>query len=170
MQETVYRVDHRMIPPVMLGMGLGIVLLMLEGPSQKGAVLLLALSPFFYLGIEILARSVRLDSGGVTVFKFLRSVRLEWSEIESFDAVRTGSKLFLILQGKPSRPVLITNTISPFAELAGRLLDLVPPERIAHGTRELIADAPAKYGPLIQAWLFCLVLGAIVVGRTLGYG
>jgi hypothetical protein len=170
MQETVYRVDQRMIPPVMLGMGLGIVLLMLEGLTQKGMLLLVALSPFFYLGVEILARRVRVDDQGVTVFKFLRSVRIEWPDVESFDAVKTGSKLFLILQGKRYRPVLITNTISPFGDLARQLLELVPQERIAQGTRELVADAPTKYGPLIQAWLFCLVLGAIVVGRTLGYG
>lgn len=153
----------------MLGMTLGIILLLLEGWTREGAVVCLALSPFFYLGIEILARRIRVDERGITIFKFLRTVHMDWSEITSFDAVRTGNKLFLILQGKSYRPVLITNTITPFAELARQLLDLVPSDKIAQGTAELILNAPRKHGPLVQAWLFCLVLGVIVAARTLGY-
>jgi hypothetical protein len=93
--ETVhYRVDPRMIPPVMIAMGAGVLFLTLEGPTKRAGLIALVLAPFFYLGAEILARRITLGEGGITVSKLLRSVRLSWSEVASVDAVRSGNKLF----------------------------------------------------------------------------
>ncbi len=170
MEYSGYRVDPRLIPPVALAMVLGILLLCLEGPVKRGFLLLLLLAPFFYLGAEILARKIVLDEKGITISKFLRSVRLEWSDIQSLDAVRSGSKLFVILLGDHGRPVLITNTIRPFPELVSRMLEHVPKERISQGAVEILSDPPSKTGPLVQAWIVCLVLAALLVGKILGFG
>jgi hypothetical protein len=132
--------------------------------------MLLLLAPFFYLGAEILARKIVLDERGITISKFLRSVRLEWSEIQSLDAVRSGSKLFVILLGDHGRPVLVTNTIRSFSELVSRILKHVPKEKIADGAVQILSDPPSKTGPLVQAWIVCLVLAALVVGKSLGFG
>jgi hypothetical protein len=164
-----YRVDPRMIPPVILSMGFGAFLIFLEGLSQRGILLILLLSPFFYLGAEILARKIVFDSEGMTVAKFLRSVRVEWSELNSLDAIRSGSKLFVILQGREARPVVITNTIAPFKDLVDRLLEFVPPDKVAPSARELLANPPSKHGPLLQAWITCMVITGLVVGKILGY-
>ena len=120
------------------------------------------LSPFFYLGAEILARKIAVDTTGITISKFLRSVHLEWSEIQSLDAVRSGSKLFLILQREEGGPVIITNTIRPFPDLVSSLVAAVPAEKISSPVHDLLTDAPAKFGPVIQAWLVCLVFIALV--------
>jgi len=165
-----YRVDPRMIPPVILSMGFGTFLVFLEGPTQQGFLLLALLLPFYYLGAEILARKIILGDNGITISKFLRSVRIEWTEIHSLDAVRSGNKLFVILQGGDNRPVLITNTISPFKDLTERLLESIPPDKVSPGAREILSDPPSKHGPLIQAWITCLVLSGLVVGKILGYG
>ena len=170
MDSQIYRVDPRMITPVALAMGFGAFLLVLEGPTSRGLLLLLLLSPFFYLGAEILARKIVVDTTGITISKFLRSVNLEWSEIQSLDAVRSGSKLFLILQREEGGPVIITNTIRPFPDLVSSLVATVPAEKISSSVHDLLTDAPAKFGPVIQSWLVCLVFVALVMGKLLGYG
>lgn len=170
MKDSGYRVDPRLIPPTALAMIFGIVLPCLEGPEKRGFLMLLLLAPFFYLGAEILARKIVVDEAGITISKFLRSVRLEWAEIQSLDAVRSGSKVFLILLGDRGRPVLITNTIRSFRELADRVMEYVPAARIADGAAQILSDPPSKAGPLVQAWIVCLVLGGLVVGKILGFG
>jgi hypothetical protein len=169
MQTGLYRVDTRMIPPVLLAMGFGLALLALEASNRRVILLALLLAPFFYLGAEILARRISLDDDGITVSKLLRSSRLRWSEIEWIDAVQSGSKLFIILQSSDSRPLLITNTIRPFDDLAGRLMEYVSKEKISSYAAELMSHPPTKHGPLIQAWIVCGVLAACVVGNLLGY-
>ncbi|MBI5572814.1 MAG: hypothetical protein HY914_22915, partial [Desulfomonile tiedjei] len=72
--------------------------------------------------------------------------------------------------GRESRPILITNTISPFNELARSLREAVPPEKVSAACSDLLANPPTKRGPLVQAWIVGLVFLAIVVGRMLGYG
>jgi hypothetical protein len=170
MQTSVFRVDTRMIPPVVLAMGLGIALLVLEGPSQRTLFLALLLSPFYYLGAEILVRRITIEADGITIRKLFRSVRLSWAEVERLDAVQSGSKIFIIIQGHAARPALITNTIRPFDELARKLMDSLPAEKISPSAAELLSHPPAKLGPLVQAWIICLVLGACVAGNLLGFG
>lgn len=169
MEMHQYRVDPRMVPPVILSMGFGAFLIFLEGISQRGVLLILLLSPFFYLGAEILARKIVFDSAGMTISKFLRSVRVEWSELRSLDAIRSGNKLFIILQGPEGRPSVITNTIAPFRDLVDRLLEFVPPEKVAPLARDLLANPPSKHGPLFHAWITCIVITGLVVGKMLGY-
>ncbi len=170
MDSKVYRVDSRMITPVVLAMGFGVFLLILEGATPKGLLLVLLLSPFYYLGIEILARKIVVDAAGITISKFLRSVQLQWSEIQSLDAVRSGSKLFLILQREEGGPIVITNTIRPFQDLVSSLVAAVPAEKVSSPVHDLVSAAPAKVGPVVQAWLVCLVFVALVVGKLMGYG
>jgi len=158
-----------MIPPVVLAMGLGIALLILEVPSGRGWILALPLIPFYYLGAEILARRVSIDDAGITVSKLLRTVHLDWSQVDGLDAIQSGSKLFLILQSSDTGPVLITNTIRPFDELARRIMECVPKEKTSPSAQQLLAHPPVKHGPLIQAWIICLVLAACVAGNLLGY-
>ncbi|MEJ2716213.1 MAG: hypothetical protein P8182_03605 [Deltaproteobacteria bacterium] len=136
---------------------------------DKGRSLHRGSKPFYYLGAEILARTVSLDEKGITISKFLRSVRMEWPEIHSLDAVQSGKKVFIILQAHGQKPVLVTNTIGPFHELVEQLLDRIPEERVTPDARILLAAAPSKHGPLIQAWIVCGVLVALVVGKILGY-
>lgn len=169
-QTDLYRVDPRMIPPVVMAMGFGVFLLILEGLTQRGFLLAVLLSPFFYLGAEILARRIIVDSQGITVSKFLRTVRIEWSQIASLDAVQFRTKLFIIIQAASGRPVILTNTIQPFPGLVKRLMAFIPKGKISTSAGDLLAEPPSKYGPLIQAWIVCLVLTALVVGKLLGYG
>jgi hypothetical protein len=165
-----YRVDSRMIAPVVIAMVCGAVLVVFEGLTQRGLLLVCLLLPFFYLGFEILARRIVIDSRGIVISKFLRSVSVAWSDIESLDAVKSGSKLFLLLQAGHTRPLIITNTIRPFDDLVEALLERLPPATVAPGAREMLQQPPSKHGPLIQAWVVALVLGGMVVGRLLGYG
>lgn len=170
MEYRFYRADPRMIPPVVLAMGFGTFLVGLEGTTQTGFLLLALLSPFFYLGVEILARRISLDATGLEISKLLRTVRIEWTDIKYLDAIKTGSKLFLILQPENGRPALITNTIQPFRDLAQRILENVPRDKVSDYALEVIQDPPAKRGPMVQAWIVCLVLAGIVAGKLLGYG
>jgi hypothetical protein len=170
MQNYIYRVDPRMIPPIIMSMILGIFLVILEGATQRGFLSFALLVPFYYLGAEILARKIIIHEHGITVQKFLRSAHMDWSEIEMLDTVHTGRKVFLILQRGQSRPLLITNTIHRFDSLLQRIVEKLPKERISEPVNELVRERPSKYGPLIQAWVVCLVLLGIVVGKLLGYG
>jgi hypothetical protein len=159
-----------MIPPVIMSMSCGAFLIFMEGVTRKGFLLFALLFPFYYLGAEILARRIILNENGVTVQKFLRSVYMRWSEIDALDVVRTGRKLFLILQGGQSRPVLITNTIQPFEDCLKRLTANLAEEKVSGAVRELAQGPPSKYGPMAQAWIVCVVLLGIIVGKLLGYG
>lgn len=170
MQSYYYRVDSRLVPPVIMAMGFGAFLLVLEGATKRGLLLFVILAPFYYLGAEILARKIILSSEGITVRKFLRSVHLDWQEILSLDAFQSGSKVFVILQSEEGGPVLISNTVQPFNDLLGRLQEIVPTEKISEIAKELLADPPSKHGPVIQAWVACLVIAGVLVGRLLGYG
>ena len=170
MENRPYRVDPRMVPPVALAIGFGAILLILEGTTKRGFLLLLLLSPFFYLGAEILARRIVIDSEGITVSKVLRTIRVQWSHVNSVDAVRTGSKLFLIIDSDQHRPVLITNTIQPFHEMTEHILENIPQDKISPGVKEFVSQAPSKFGPVLQAWIICLVLLGVIVGKFMGYG
>lgn len=169
MQTTEFRVDPRMIPPVVMAMGFGAALIFMEGTSQRGILLIVILAPLFYLGAEVLARRISVDDRGMSISKLLRSTRIDWPDVESVDAIKTGSKLFLIVQKSDGRSTFVTNTIRPFKDLTGRILDGVGPEKITETVRELLADPPTKHGPMIQAWLVCCVLGILVAGKILGY-
>lgn len=170
MDTSHFRVDQRMIPPVVLAMGFGAFLIFLESPgTSKGLLLLALLTPFFYLGAEILARKIVLDANGIHISKFLRSTSFRWSEISLVDAVRAGNKVFLILQPEEGKPALITNTIRPFDKLVARIIDKIPPERVADGAADTLASSPSKLGPLVQAWIVCLVFIGLVAGKLLGY-
>ncbi len=170
MEQHIYRVDPRMIPPVIMSMSFGAFLIVMEGATRNGFLLFGLLLPFYYLGAEILARKIILNESGITVQKFLRSVHMDWSEIDALDVVRTGKKVFLILQGGQSRPVLITNTIQPFEEFLKTLTEKLAEEKVSTAVRELVREPPSKYGPMVQAWIVCLVLLGIIVGKLLGYG
>jgi len=170
MQDHTYKVNPRMVPPVALAIVAGLILLALEGLTERGFLMLLLLSPFLYIGAEILTRKITVDPAGLTIFKLVRTVRLDWSEIQSVDVVTTGSKLFVILQSEHVRPVLITNTISPFKELVASILEKLPAEKITPAARDMLTDPPSKNGAMIQAWIVCAVLTGIVVGKILGYG
>ncbi len=170
MQNNIYRVDHRMIPPIIITMSFGVFLIVLEGPSQKGFLSFALLIPFYYLGAEILARKIIIHEQGITVRKLFRSAHMDWSEIEMLDMVQTGRKVFLILQGGQSRPLLITNTIHQFESLLQQLIEKLPQEKISQAVKDLTREPRSKYGPTVQAWIVCLVILAIVVGRLLGYG
>jgi len=169
MNTRSYRVDPRMIPPVSLAIAAGVILLMLEGPTPQGLLLVIILSPFFYLGLEILARKVLLDTHRVTISKFLRTLRMDWSDIEFLDAVKTGRKVFLILHRADGSPTFLTNTLSPFTDLVDEMLRRIPRDRVSENVRELRNDLPTKHGPLIQSWIVCLVLTGLVAGKILGY-
>lgn len=169
MEQHRYRVDPRMIPPVILSMGCGTLLIFLEETSQR-VLLFLLLSPFFYLGAEILARKIVFDSKGVTISKLLRSVRIDWADLGSMDAIRSGNKLFVILQGGEDRPLIITNTIAPFDDLVENLLEFVPSDKIGSSAKEILSNPPSKHGPFIQAWITCVVLTGLVLAKILGYG
>jgi hypothetical protein len=168
MEMSEYGVDRRMIPPVAISMVLGAWLIVLEGASERGLLMVVLLLPFYYLGLEILVRKISLDSQGITVRKLLRSVHMRWSDVTSLDAIQARNKLYIILQTEEGRPTLITNTISPFVELGQNLLENVPQDKIAQGTREMLSAPPSKLGPLIQAWIICAVLGGIIIGKFLG--
>ena len=170
MRRHIYRVDPRMIPPVIMSMSFGAFLILMEGASRKGLLVFALLIPFYYLGAEILARKIILSENGIIVQKFLRSVHMGWSEIEALDVVRTGRKVFLILQGGQSRPVLITNTIQPFEELLKSLVEQLGENKVSEAVKELLKEPPSKYGPLAQTWLVCLLLLGIIVVKLLGYG
>ena len=170
MQNYIYRVDPRMIPPIIMSMLFGIFLIILEGATQRGFLSFVLLVPFYYLGAEILARKIIISEHGITVQKFLRSAHMDWSEIEMLDMVQTGRKVFLILQGEQNRPLLITNTIHRFESLLQKIMEKLPKQRISEPVKDLVRERPSKYGPMIQAWIVCLVLLGIVVGKLLGYG
>ena len=170
METHPFRVDTRMIPPIMLAIAFGCILLIHEGPTRRGILLAVLLAPFFYLAAEILARKILLDERGITISKLFRSVRHEWSDISSVDTVKTGAKIFIILQSNQGGTTLITNTIRPFDRLAAEILTSVPPASIAEGVREQLTDPPTKVGPLFQAWIACLVLAALAIGTLMGYG
>ena len=159
-----------MIPPIVIAMASGLYLLFLEGLTDRGLLLAFLLCPFYYLGAEVLVRRITVDDRGILVSKLFRSVFVRWSEVESLDAVQAGNKLFVIVQAYDRRPFFITNTIRPFVELKDRILEYVPDDRIATGTRDTLANPPTKHWPMVQAWIVCLVLTGIVVARLLGYG
>jgi len=169
MDSSSYRVDTRLIPPVVLAMGSGAFLVYLEFMAENGLIVLLILAPFFYLGLEILARVITLDSAGVTVTKFLRSVRLNWSEIEALDAVKSRTRLFLILQSSGNPPVLITNTIQPFRDLVAQLIERIPEAKVSATAREALTDPPSTRRPVTHAWLICAFLAGLVAVRLMGY-
>lgn len=141
-----------------------------EMAAGRGLLLTLILTPFLYMGLEILARRVRVDDAGVTVSKFLRTVRLDWSNLQSLDAMKVGAKVYVILLSESGRPIFITNTICPFKALTQDLIERAPADTVTSNARELLADPPAKQTPFIQACVVCVAMIAMLVGRLLGYG
>ncbi len=53
-----FRVDLRLLPPVVLAMLLGSWIMVLESHSDRLMFLIIILAPFYYLGAEILARKI----------------------------------------------------------------------------------------------------------------
>jgi hypothetical protein len=169
MPSDLYRVDSRIIPPICLTLVSGAVLIILEGASKQGLLTLLVLAPFFYLGAEILARTVRMDEDGITISKLLRSVSLDWDDIQYVDGIRTGNKVFLILHVRAGRPVFLTNTIQPFSDLVGRIVERTSRDNVSERVGQILTDPPSKVGPVIQAWIACFVIAGVLAGRMLGY-
>jgi len=167
MENSVYKVDSRMTPPVILAMLSGIVLIVLSIIRSHNFLFLIVLTPFLYLGLEILARKIIVDTKGLTIHKFLRSKRLDWIEIENVDAVRSGSKTFVIFQTSGARPVLITNTIASFQDLINTIIQRIPADKVSDAVREVSRSTQRKLWPIIQAWLVCAIFFVVMVGKLL---
>ncbi len=169
MDDNTYTVDPKMRLPIILAMGAGILLILMEGADKQGLLLTIVLFPFFYLGAEILARKISFLPDGVTINKLLRSVELKWAEIRSLDAVQSGKKLFLIVVTDKARPILITNTIQSFDNIAERFISNLPPEKVTEHAKDMLADPPTKFAPILQAWFVFLMLAGLIAGKFLGY-
>jgi hypothetical protein len=167
MENRLYKVDSRMAPPIILAMLFATALIILGMTKTDSFLFLIVLTPFMYLGLEILARKIVLDSSGITINKFLRSRKLGWKDIQNVDAVRSGGKTFLILQTEASRPVLITNTISGFPDLVNSILERIPTGKVTEAAQEISGSTQKKLWPIIQAWLVCLIFFAVMVGKFL---
>lgn len=167
MEKKVYKVDTRLKPPVLLAMLSGVGLVLLSIVKSRSFLFLIVLSPFIYLGLEILFREIILDSKGITVRKFLRSKRLEWPEISNIDAVVSGYKAFLIIGSNDDRPILITNTIAQFNDLVENVSGHIPAEKISESVRTVALSAKRKIWPVIQAWLVWVVFSSVLVGKFL---
>ncbi len=167
MENSAYKVDSRMKPPVILAMLPGIVLIVLSIIRSHNFLFLIVLTPFLYLGLEILARKIIVDAKGLIIHKFLRSKRLDWTEIENVDAMRSGTKTFLILQTSGARPVLITNTIASFRDLVNTIIQRIPADKVSEAVREISDSTQRKLWPIIQAWLVCAIFWIVMVGKLL---
>jgi hypothetical protein len=170
MDNRVYRVDPKLIPPTVAAMISGALLLILEGTTGKGVLLFFLLAPFYYLGAEVLTRVIILRPNGLEIKKLLRTIEITWSEIRSLDAVVSGKKVFLILTHEKARPILITNTIHYFKDIATGIMENLPASKVTEEARRILADPPTKWTPVIQAWLVCITLTALWIGALLGYG
>jgi hypothetical protein len=166
--ENQYKVDPKMSIPVILAMISAIVLIAIEGFTNQGLLLVVVLIPFFYLGAEILSRKIVFLPDGITIKKFLRSVNLKWVEIQSLDAIQSGNKLFMILVNEKTRPVLITNTIAAFGEMANRLISSLPPGKVTDQARQILSAPPAKYSTIFQAWVVLFIIIGLILGKFYG--
>lgn len=170
MSSLSYRVSQALIPPVVLAMGFGLYLLYMERNAEKLFFTGLVLLPFYYIGIEILVRKIIIDETGITVHKLFRQKRMEWADIEHVDAVAARQKMFLILQDRSARTIIITNTIDSFRDLVEQTLERIEKHTIAPKAIDLLADPPISRGPVIQAWLACAVILGIIIAKLMGYG
>ena len=166
MEKKVYKVDTRLKPPVLLAMLSGVGLVLVSIVKSHSFLFLIVLSPFIYLGLEILLREIIVDSKGITIRKLLRSKRMEWPEISSIDAVVSGSKAFLIIGSNDDRPILITNTIAEFNDLLNNVSGHISAEKISESVKQLLS-LKRKIWPVVQAWLVWVVFSAVLVGKFL---
>ncbi len=164
-----FRVDFRLIPPVVLAMLLGSWIIVMESYNDRFLFLIIILAPFYYLGAEILARKIFVDSSGLVIRKLFRTVRLSWAEVSYVDSLRTGRKVFLIIESNSIKPTLLTNTLGQFPSLVQSIIQHLPADKVSESAAELAENVPYKLGPQVQAWAVCLVLGAILLGKLLGY-
>lgn len=164
-----FRVDFRLIPPVVLAMLLGSWIIVMESHSDRFLFLIIILAPFYYLGAEILARKILVDPSGLVVRKLLRTTQITWNDISYIDSIRTGRKVFLIIESDSMRPTLLTNTLGQFTALVQSIIQQIPSDKVSESAVELASAVPNKYGPLIQAWAICVVLGGILLGKLMGY-
>lgn len=165
-----FRVDLRIIPPVALSMLLGSWIIVLERHTDRFLFLLLILAPFYYLGAEILARKILLHSEGITIRKLFRSSEIMWKDISYIDSLKAGKKVFLIIESGSVKPNLLTNTLGQFQILVNSIIQRLPPDKVSESARDLVTDVPNKYGPLLQTWAISVLLGAILLGKMMGYG
>lgn len=164
-----FRVDFSLIPPVALSMLMGSWIIFMESHTDRFWFLIIILAPFYYLGAEILARKILVDSSGIVIRKFLRRAQMSWEDISYVDSLRSGRKVFLIIESNSTRPALLTNTLGQFPALVESIIQRLPPDKVSDSAIELVKNMPNKYGPMIQAWAVCLMLGAILVGKLMGY-
>lgn len=164
-----FRVDFRLIPPVALSMLLGSWIIVMESHTDRFLFLIIILAPFYYLGAEILARKIFVDSSGLVIKKLLRTTQISWADISYIDSLRSGRKVFLIIECSSYKPALLTNTLGQFPALVHSIIQRLPPDKVSDSAIELANNVPNKYGPMIQAWAVCLMLGAILLGKLLGY-
>ena len=167
MNSQTFRVDSRMRPPVIIGMLSGLALIIISVARDRNFLFLIALTPFLYLGLEILARNIVVDATGLTIQKLFRRKRVNWPEIENIDAVKAGSKIFLILSTSGSRPVIITNLIAHFSELVKLIIQNVAVGKVTESASEISLSNRQKLWPLIQAWLVCVIFFSVMLGKLL---
>lgn len=167
MENLDYKVNPKLIPPVILAMLSGMGLIIISIIKNHNFLFFIVLTPFLYLGLEILSRKIILNTQGLTIHKLFRSKHLDWSEIVNVDSMRTGSKIFLILQTSKTRPVIITNTIASFPDLANKIIQSVPSDKVAEAVKEISRGTPQKLWPLVQAWLIFAIFFSVMIGKLL---
>jgi hypothetical protein len=165
MEKRSFKPPNALILPIGPAMVAAAGLIFVESGSDKGILLGLILAPFYYLGLEILFRRINVSEKGLEVVKLLRKTSVEWSDVKSLDAVRSGTRIFIIVQSESAIPLIISNTISDFKELSNIILNNVPDHRIDRSVYETLEDPPLNNRPIFQAWVVFMVLASVLAFR-----
>lgn len=167
MKKIEFKPHPWLLAPILPSMAAALILIYLEMNTDKGLLLVIILAPFFYLGLEVLFRRIEVDEKGLIIYKLLRKSELAWPEIQSLDAVRSGSKIFIIMQTNRSIPFIISNTINNFPELSRMILDRARETAIDQGAKEVL-DRPVQNNRTVaQAWIAFTVIAGILMFRLI---
>ncbi len=167
MKKSEFKPHPWLLAPILPSMAAAAILIYLEINTDKGILLVIILAPFFYLGLEVLFRRIVLDDQGLVIYKLLRKSELAWPEAQSLDAVRSGNKIFIIIQTHRSIPFIISNTINRFPELVRMILDLAPETAIDAGAKEVLERPVQNNRTIAQAWIAFTVIVGILMFRLI---
>ncbi|NJC87285.1 MAG: hypothetical protein FIB02_01950 [Desulfuromonas sp.] len=150
----------------LLLMGALLVVSILHGqPAAKVLFLLVFALPVTVLFVESALRRVEIDATGITVFRLLRSRRLEFSRVTALEAVQVRSRMFITLAAGDDEFLIISNGYADFPELVRTLVAVLPPVAITDEARKL-ADAPPKgHADLVTVWFMVAALVYVLIAQ-----
>ena len=137
-------------------------------PVAKTIILGVVILPVLVLFVECLFRRTTIDNETILTHKFLRSKRINLTDITSVDTIQVKKRAFVTLCAGDDF-LIFSNAYSKFPLMVNTLLSHLPAEVISAETATMAEEPPRKSTDILSCWMAAMFMGFVLYAQLKMY-